>query len=641
MADPFGLVGEIIDARYRIDGVAGEGGFGVVYRAFHLGFKRPIAIKVLRVPSHFTTDARERFLEKFREEGQHLARLSLECLSIVRVFDFGVTKVLELELPYLALEWLEGVDLRGYLDARVQNGLPALDERQALTFLLPAVEALAVAHRLGIAHRDVKPHNLFYLGEVDGAHRIKVLDFGIAKAMQEGESATHYATRTASGFSAFSPQNAAPEQFRSKKFGPTGPWTDVHALGLLLVELVTGRAPYDGDEHADFLDAATGPERPTPRSRGAKVSDSFEALCARALALQPKERYPSASESLSAMRSLLDAPVARVEATVPMSPQQHTEVRRSSIEPKQSKGAHSASKMLSKAAEVVKVAPPSQLPSATTLRRGFAALWDAVLSFAIAGFVMLGAWQLLEESLPPYPEDPSPYGSESKHFDTSPDVGFVPPPDAPFREAKCPVPNLSREEVIVRDYLGALRVVTRAEVNSINRPLTTGELVRLQGYCRQAAAIDGENARNNEERARNKRAAEKRLAADDADYELARNSWRKLAERLYLINGVLDVLGCALAWAFRDAFGGGTSWGKRLLGLRLVEFSSSLIATGSVARRRGVLQLSLLGLLPPLGWLLRFRALSDSDDGRLDDDIKAGTQVVVNRLGLERLRESQ
>ena len=163
----------------------------------------------------------------------------------------------------------------------------------------------------------------------------------------------------------------------------------------------------------------------------------------------------------------------------------------------------------------------------------------------------------------------------------------------------------------------------------------------MQGYCRQAAAIEGENTRNNEERARNKRAAEERLAADKAVYVLANKSRRELENRLDLINCVLGVLGCAFAWAFRDAFGGGTSWGKRLLGLRLVEFSSSRIATSSVARRRGVLQLSLLGLLPPLAWLLRFRALSDSDDGRLDDDIKAGTQVVVNRLRLERLRKSQ
>lgn len=93
---------------------------------------------------------------------------------------------------------------------------------------------------------------------------LKVLDFGIAKAMQEGETATQLATRTSSGFSAFSPQYGAPEQFRAKRYGATGPWTDVHALGLILTELVSGRRALVGEEHADFHECSTAERRPTP-----------------------------------------------------------------------------------------------------------------------------------------------------------------------------------------------------------------------------------------------------------------------------------------------------------------------------------------------------------------------------------------
>lgn len=101
-----------------------------------------------------------------------------------------------------------------------------------------------MAHGMRIAHRDLKPANLYVMS---GGGRLKVLDFGIAKAMPEGETATQRATQTQSGFSSFSTGYGAPEQFQSKKYGPTGPWTDVHALGLILVEMVTGRPPLDGD----------------------------------------------------------------------------------------------------------------------------------------------------------------------------------------------------------------------------------------------------------------------------------------------------------------------------------------------------------------------------------------------------------
>ena len=170
--------------------------------------------------------------EKFQDEGRHLAKLRHD--AIVRVFDFGVTPAGG--VPYLVLEWLEGEDLEAHLAKRDRP----YSEEEAIALLRPAIEALAKAHRKGIAHRDIKPANIF-LAETDDGVNLRILDFGIAKAMQEGETATQMATKTSSGFSAFSPNYGAPEQFQSKKFGPTGPWTDVHALGLILIEMVAGR----------------------------------------------------------------------------------------------------------------------------------------------------------------------------------------------------------------------------------------------------------------------------------------------------------------------------------------------------------------------------------------------------------------
>ncbi|MEI7893990.1 MAG: SUMF1/EgtB/PvdO family nonheme iron enzyme, partial [Myxococcales bacterium] len=121
------------------------------------------------------------------------------------------------------------------------------------------------------------------------------------------ETATQLSTRTSSGFSAFSPAYGAPEQFHAKRFGPTGPWTDVHGLGLILVELVTGRSAYDGDEQAEWYEAAVRPLRPTPRVRGANVSDFFEAVCARALAIRPADRFPDAGALLAALQPMISA----------------------------------------------------------------------------------------------------------------------------------------------------------------------------------------------------------------------------------------------------------------------------------------------------------------------------------------------
>ncbi|MCC6527979.1 MAG: serine/threonine protein kinase, partial [Polyangiaceae bacterium] len=297
MHDVFGLLGTTIDGAYRVDGLVGEGGFGIVYRGFHLAFEHDVAVKCLKVPGHFTADAQRLFFEKFRDEGKLLSKLSSAHLAIVRVFHFGVAKSGSGALvPYLVLEWLDGRDLEAELaERRAPYG-----EREAVALLRPALEAIAIAHKMGIAHRDLKPANLFITRTPTGT-TLKVLDFGIAKAMQEGETATRVATRTSSGFSAFSPQYGAPEQFFSKRYGATGPWTDVHALGLILTQLVTGRVALDGEEQQELYEAATSAERPTPRSRAALVSDAFEAVCARALARMPKERFQDAGELLAAL----------------------------------------------------------------------------------------------------------------------------------------------------------------------------------------------------------------------------------------------------------------------------------------------------------------------------------------------------
>ena len=184
--DVFGLLGTTIDTRYRVDEVIGEGGFGVVYKGFHVRLGHPIAVKCLKVPPHFTPEAKNLFYDKFCEEGAFLSRLS-EHPSIVRVFDLGLTPCpFGGKVPYLVLEWLDGAELEATLLEARRLGSPPMSEADAVALLRPAVDAMALAHSMKIAHRDLKPANLYQARTARGLV-LKVLDFGIAKAMQEGD----------------------------------------------------------------------------------------------------------------------------------------------------------------------------------------------------------------------------------------------------------------------------------------------------------------------------------------------------------------------------------------------------------------------------------------------------------------------
>ncbi|HNS96802.1 MAG TPA: bifunctional serine/threonine-protein kinase/formylglycine-generating enzyme family protein [Polyangiaceae bacterium] len=328
--DVFGLVGRTVDGKVRVDDCIGEGGFAVVYRGFHLAFEQPVALKCLKVPSHFDSEAQASFLTRFREEGKMLFRLSQHA-AVVRVFDIGEVETSRGEqVPYLVLEWLDGEELSDLLSRRNAQGLAPPSEKEALTLLRPAVDAIALAHRLGIAHRDLKPSNLILANTVQGSV-LKVLDFGIAKVMQEGETSALRATKTSSGFHAFSPQYGAPEQFLSSRFGATGPWTDVHALGLILTEIVVGKPAMVGEEHGDFHELAVRALRPTPRTLGAQVSDPFEALCRRCLASDPADRFPDADALLAAMDAI-ELGVRDWTVSTPVTPEHASETFPSPLE---------------------------------------------------------------------------------------------------------------------------------------------------------------------------------------------------------------------------------------------------------------------------------------------------------------------
>jgi formylglycine-generating enzyme required for sulfatase activity len=303
--DPLSLVGTTVWEKYEIERVVGVGGFAIVYRARHNVWKRPVAIKVFRALGDLPAARRDQLVKEFIQEGALLAELSERSAAICPSRDVGQLTSGGRTMTYMVLEWLEGHALEHVLDDEKSRGLQPRSPRETLQLLEPVAEALALAHRRNIAHRDVKPANIFVLGDPRGEHTTKILDFGIAKVVQDAQRAGGAFAQTQGVVSSFTPAYGAPEQF-SRTHGATGPWTDVFAMALIFTELVTHVTALRGDDLTQLAFCAMDPKRrPTPRTLGAEIPDAVEAVLRRALAVSPEERFQNMAELWESLRASL------------------------------------------------------------------------------------------------------------------------------------------------------------------------------------------------------------------------------------------------------------------------------------------------------------------------------------------------
>lgn len=287
MDDP--LIGAVLAGRYRVDAVIGRGGFATVYRGHHLRLDSAVAIKVLHFADDASAEARALVISRFDEECRVITRLRHD--HIVRTLDQGITEgaAPEDQRPYLVTELCS----EGTLDTLLK---PSRGKGFALSIAWPLMKAildgLAYAHREGVAHRDLKPQNLMLAKDALGRYTPRLIDFGIAKLFDTDAEPGSGATASQVP-SVCTPTYAAPEQCVGAR---TGPWTDVHAVGLIFVEMLTGRFAYpEGDDLREIVMAAIDPNRPTPKSFGVDVGP-FEPIIAKALSLRPKDRYRDAGE---------------------------------------------------------------------------------------------------------------------------------------------------------------------------------------------------------------------------------------------------------------------------------------------------------------------------------------------------------
>ncbi len=309
-ADTFDLVGKTLDGKYAVESVADQGGFSTIYRATHLLWHQKVAIKVFRFDDAEEEVSRLDLLEGFIQEGAILAQLSSASTAVCQARDTGAVHVPSGGwAPFLVLEWLDGCSLSALLKDEAQRRAPARSLEEAMSLLAPVAGALSMAHERGITHRDLKPSNIFVLRAAHRGPQVKLLDFAVAKV---DDPARLYLGSAGPSLRArdtltrlFTPAFGAPEQF-NEAIGPTGPWTDVFALALILSRLVSGKHPLQGPgslgnaQHC--LDAEA---RPTPRTLGARVSDGVEGVFQSALAVQPGMRFTSAGLFWGALQDAL------------------------------------------------------------------------------------------------------------------------------------------------------------------------------------------------------------------------------------------------------------------------------------------------------------------------------------------------
>jgi eukaryotic-like serine/threonine-protein kinase len=270
-------IGTILGGRYRLVELLGQGGMATIYRAHDTQLGREVAIKLLR-PEYLRDPD---FSSRFRQEAQNAASLSHP--NVVTVYDYGEDP----SGPYIVMEYVDGEDLATILR---RNG--ALPPNQAARIAAAVARALAASHARGIVHRDVKPGNVL-IGR-DG--RVKVVDFGIARALAEAQMTLPGTTLGSVHY--FSPEQARGESATNE--------SDIFSLGIVLYEMLTGQRPWEGDSAAGVALARLSGPVPDPALVRGSIPPDLAAITRKAMARLPADRFASAAtmaEALEAARS--------------------------------------------------------------------------------------------------------------------------------------------------------------------------------------------------------------------------------------------------------------------------------------------------------------------------------------------------
>jgi serine/threonine protein kinase len=273
----------VLAGKYRIEREIDGGAMGRVFSAVQLGLDRPVAVKVMREVS-------DEFRRRFLLEARSLA--SLNHRNIVSIIDSGETST---GVVFIVMEYLRGQTLADALKRDVRVDVP-----RTVQLAIQIARGLRAAHRQGIVHRDLKPSNIFLIDDDEGGDLVKLLDFGVAKAMDAAQRAQQRVTRE--GVIVGTPTYMAPEEIRNAGDGRA----DLYSLGCVLYQMVAGRPPFlPVNGPLDVLSAHVRVEPDLLSKHAPWVPPGVEALVMRLLRKNPDERFASAEALLAALKEQL------------------------------------------------------------------------------------------------------------------------------------------------------------------------------------------------------------------------------------------------------------------------------------------------------------------------------------------------
>jgi serine/threonine protein kinase len=326
---------DVLDNKYQIEQLLGQGGMGAVYRATHLGTKRTVAVKLIQPQ----LSAHDQFVARFRREAEAAGRLRHP--NVVDVTDFGVAQTFDGPLAYLVMEYLDGCSLA---DIVAEEG--ALPIPWVIDILEQVCSAVEAAHQAGIIHRDLKPDNIWLEPNGRGGYTVKVLDFGLVKLGETGHTASTAHTAmtspatppvthseasetetlfrgtnedsatlikspttlsenlTAVGSVMGTPFYMSPEQCRGE---PLDTRSDIYSLGVVAYRLLTGETPFKGSPQ-EVIELHKTAAPPPVREKNRKVPRKMARVVMSALAKDPAQRPQSANGFASALRASWEGP---------------------------------------------------------------------------------------------------------------------------------------------------------------------------------------------------------------------------------------------------------------------------------------------------------------------------------------------
>lgn len=289
-----------LGGRYELGEFIGQGGMATVYRGLDTKLGRQVAIKVMK--ADLSED--ETFRERFRQEAQSAARMAHP--TIVRVLDAGDDLIQTADgpkrLPFIVMEYVDGKNLRQHLT----EGRVSVDEACRITDAV--LTALEYSHRAGIVHRDIKPANIM----ITSTGRVKVMDFGIARAVSETSSTLQQTTQILGTAAYFSPEQAKGESVDAR--------TDLYATGVLLYEMLTGTVPFRGDTAVAVAYQHVS-ERPLPpRERDESISEPLNRTVLHALIKDRTRRFQTAGEFRQALQAALAGRMPDIDPAAAQAP---------------------------------------------------------------------------------------------------------------------------------------------------------------------------------------------------------------------------------------------------------------------------------------------------------------------------------